>query len=87
MRDFITVSYALRSSAIKEKRAFLNASNNNFNVGTFDEMIPNADLVINLLQTSNIQCYKRNTFDENRSALSYSHGFNIEKREYKLEKT
>ena len=50
MRDSgLDISYALREGAIKEKRAsYKNASENNFSVGTFEELIPKADLVINL---------------------------------------
>ncbi|MFL2585871.1 MAG: ketol-acid reductoisomerase [Parvicellaceae bacterium] len=81
MRDSgLDVSYALRSSAISEKRAsYLNATENNFNIGTYKDLIPNADLVINLTPDKNhtpvvsevVPLMKKN------SILSYSHGFNI----------
>ena len=81
MRDSgLDVSYALRSSAISEKRAsYLNATGNNFNIGTYKDLIPNADLVINLTPDKNhtpvvsevVPLMKKN------SILSYSHGFNI----------
>jgi len=50
MRDSgLDISYALREGAIKEKRAsFVNANDNGFTVGTYEELIPNADVVINL---------------------------------------
>ncbi len=50
MRDSgLDISYALREGAIKEKRAsFVNATENGFKVGTYEELIPNADLVSNL---------------------------------------
>ena len=50
MRDSgLNISYALRDSAISSKRkSFINASSNNFKLGSFDELIPNADMVINL---------------------------------------
>ena len=81
MRDSgLDVSYTLREGAIKEQRqSFKNASENNFNVGTYKEMVPSADLVINLtpdkqhtsVVTQVIPLMKKG------AALSYSHGFNI----------
>ena len=81
MRDSgLDISYALRQSSIDSKRqSFINASSNDFNVGNFDEIIPNSDLVINLTPDKNhtpvveqlMPIMKKN------SILSYSHGFNI----------
>ena len=81
MRDSgLDISYALRQSSIDSKRqSFVNASSNNFNVGNFEEIIPNSDLVINLTPDKNhtpvveqlMPLMKKN------SILSYSHGFNI----------
>lgn len=50
MRDSgLDISYALRPEAIAEKRAsFQRATENGFKVGTYQELIPTADLVINL---------------------------------------
>ena len=50
MRDSgLNVAYALREEAIDTKRqSYLNAAENKFEVGTYQEMIPTADLVINL---------------------------------------
>ena len=50
MRDSgLDISYALREGAIKEKRqSFKNASENGFTVGTYEEVVPAADLVCNL---------------------------------------
>ena len=50
MRDSgLDVSYALRKEAIEQKRAsFQRATENGFKVGTYDELIPTADLVVNL---------------------------------------
>ena len=46
----LDVSYALRKEAIAEKRAsWKNATENGFKVGTYDELIPTADLVGNLI--------------------------------------
>ena len=50
MRDSgLDISYALRPEAIAEKRAsFQRATENGFKVGTYEELIPTADLVVNL---------------------------------------
>ena len=50
MRDSgLDVSYALRQAAIDEKRqSFKNADENGFVVGSYETLIPQADLVINL---------------------------------------
>lgn len=50
MRDSgLDISYALRADAIAEKRAsYKNATENGFTVGTYEELIPTADLVCNL---------------------------------------
>ena len=45
----LDVSYALRDAAIAEKRqSWKNATSNGFTVGNYEELIPTADLVINL---------------------------------------
>ncbi len=81
MRDSgLDVSYALRESAISEKRqSWLNASENGFTVGTYEELIPQADLVCNLTPD------KQHTpvvgqimpLMKQGATLAYSHGFNI----------
>ncbi|MCM4168223.1 Ketol-acid reductoisomerase (NADP(+)) [Arenibacter antarcticus] len=81
MRDSgLDISYTLRDAAIKEKRqSFVNASENGFNVGTYEELIPTADLVINLtpdkqhtaVVTAIMPLMKKG------ATLSYSHGFNM----------
>jgi len=50
MRDSgLDVAYALRQAAIDEKRdSFQRASNNGFKVGTYQDLIPTADVVYNL---------------------------------------
>lgn len=81
MRDSgLDISYALRDSAISEKRAsYQNASTNNFTVGNYADLIPNADVVINLTPDKQ----HSNVVDEvmplmkHGATLSYSHGFNI----------
>ena len=81
MRDSkLDVSFALRSQAISEKRqSYLNATENNFNVGDYEELIPTADLVINLTpdkQHTDVVS-KVMPLMKKGAALSYSHGFNI----------
>lgn len=81
MRDSgLDVSYALRQGAIDEKRAsYVNATSNNFEVGTYNDLIPIADLVINLTpdkQHTNVVSTVMPLMKEG-ATLSYSHGFNI----------
>ncbi|BAO00171.1 IlvC protein [Candidatus Pantoea carbekii] len=81
MRDSgLDISYALRSEAIAEKRiSFCNASNNGFKVGTYEELIPQADLVINLTpdKQHSIVVQSLQPLMKNGAVLGYSHGFNI----------
>ena len=81
MRDSgLDISYALRENAIKEKReSFINSTKNNFNVGTIEELVPNADLVLNLTPDKNHTKVILNVMPlmKKGSTLSYSHGFNI----------
>ena len=76
----LDVSYALRAVAIEEKRqSWKNATDNNFSVGTYEELIPSADLVINLTpdkQHSPVVSAVMPLMKEG-ACLSYSHGFNI----------
>ena len=81
MRDSgLNVSYALREAAIKEGRqSYKNAKENNFNVGTYQDLIPTADLVINLTpdkQHTNVVGTVMPLMKKG-ATLSYSHGFNI----------
>jgi ketol-acid reductoisomerase len=81
MRDSgLDISFTLRESAIKEQRqSFNNASENKFKVGTYEEMIPTADLVINLTpdkQHTDVVS-KVMPLMKKGATLSYSHGFNI----------
>ena len=81
MRDSgLDISYTLRDAAIAEKRqSFVNASENGFNVGTYQELIPTADLVLNLTpdkqHTSVVKAVM--PLMKKGATLSYSHGFNI----------
>ncbi len=81
MRDSgLDISYALRDAAIQEKRAsFQNASENGFAVGTYEELIPTADLVINLTPDKNHTPVVKAVMPlmKKGATLSYSHGFNI----------
>ncbi len=76
----LDVSYALRKEAIAEKRAsWKNASENGFTVGTYEELIPGADVVGNLTpdkQHSNV-IEGIMPLMKKGSTLWYSHGFNI----------
>lgn len=81
MRDSgLDVSYALRQAAIDEKRAsFKNAFENGFTVGTYEDLIPSADLVCNLTpdkQHTNVVSTIMPLMKKG-ATLSYSHGFNI----------
>ena len=81
MRDSgLNISYALRAQAIKDQRqSFKNASSNGFTVGTYEELIPSADLVLNLTpdkQHSNVVDTVMPLMKQG-ATLAYSHGFNI----------
>ncbi|WP_282133555.1 ketol-acid reductoisomerase [Cellulophaga baltica] len=81
MRDSgLDISYALRDAAIKEQRqSYKNAKENGFTVGTYQELIPIADLVINLTpdkQHTNVVETVMPLMKKG-ATLSYSHGFNI----------
>ena len=81
MRDSgLDIAYALRNDAIAEKRqSWKNATDNGFKVGSYEAMIPTADLVCNLTpdkqHTSVINAIM--PLMKKGSTLSYSHGFNI----------
>jgi len=76
----LDVSYTLRKEAIEQKRdSWKNATDNNFTVGTYEELIPTADVVINLTpdkQHTSVINAVMPLMKEN-ATLSYSHGFNI----------
>ena len=81
MRDSgLDISFALRQEAITQKReSFINATTNNFKVGTFEELVPNSDMVLNLTPDKNHTSVvnKLMPLMKKNSILSYSHGFNI----------
>ena len=76
----LDVAYALRKVEIDEKHvSYKNVTENGFEYGTFEEMVPKADLVLNLtpdkyhtpVVNSVLPLIKKG------ACLSYSHGFNI----------
>ncbi len=81
MRDSgLSVRYALRGEAIAERRpSWRNAADNGFDAGTFEELVPGADLVLNLTPDKQ----HRGVVDrimplmKEGACLAYSHGFNI----------
>ncbi len=81
MRDSgLDISYTLRQGAIDNKRAsYQNAVDNNFAVGNYEEMIPTADVVINLTPDKNHTPVVAAVMPlmKKGATLSYSHGFNI----------
>lgn len=81
MRDSgLNISYALREEAISEKRAsYQQASSNGFTVGSYQQLIPQADLVLNLTpdkQHSSVVDAVMPLMKQG-ATLAYSHGFNI----------
>jgi len=81
MRDSgCDVSYTLRGEAIASKRqSFVNATTNGFNVGTYEELIPSADLVLNLTPDKQHTAVVNSVMPlmKQGATLAYSHGFNI----------
>lgn len=81
MRDSgLDVAYALRQSAIDNKRqSWKNATENGFEVDSHENLIPKADLVVNLTpdkqHSSVIEAVM--PLMKKGAALGYSHGFNI----------
>ncbi|GKR41608.1 hypothetical protein KAM472_33040 [Aeromonas caviae] len=81
MRDSgLDISYALRKAAITEKRAsWQKATDNGFVVGTYEELIPTADLVLNLTPDKQHSDVVKTVMPlmKQGAALGYSHGFNV----------
>merc|ERR1740117_215182 len=81
MRDSgLDISYTLRQAAIDQKReSYLNATSNDFTVGTYEELIPTADLVMNLTPDKQHTSVVASVMPlmKKGATLSYSHGFNI----------
>lgn len=81
MRDSgLDVSYTLRAAAIEEKReSWKNATDNDFNVGTYEEMLPTADIVMNLTPDKQHTAVVESVIPHMKegAVFSYAHGFNI----------
>lgn len=81
MRDSgLDVGYALRDAAISEKRqSYINASENGFKVGNYEEMLPTADIVMNLAPDKQHTAVVKSVvpFMKEGSCFTYAHGFNI----------
>ena len=81
MRDSgLDVAYALRDAAIAEKRqSFLNASENGFAVGSYEQMLPAADIVMNLTPDKQHTKVVETVIPHMKegAVFSYAHGFNI----------
>src|SRR6476646_8581526 len=75
----LDVTYALREEAIAAKRqSWKSATDNSFKVGTYEELIPSAYLVINLTPDKQHTAVVSAVMPlmKKGSTLSYSHGFN-----------
>src|SRR5690554_3459182 len=81
MRDSgLDISYALRAAAINEKRqSWKNATENGFTAGTYEELIPQADLVLNLTPDKQHTAVIKQVMPlmKQGASLAYSHGFNV----------
>ena len=76
----LDVSYTLRDEAIAQQRqSWKNATENGFTVGTYEELLPTADVVLNLTpdkqHTNVVETIM--PMMKHGACLSYSHGFNI----------
>jgi ketol-acid reductoisomerase len=81
MRDSgLDVSYALRDAAISERRqSYRNAEENGFKAGAYKDLIPEADLVLNLTPDKQHTDVVSSIMPlmQNGACLAYSHGFNV----------
>ena len=81
MRDSgLDIAYTLRESAITEQRqSWKNATDNGFTVGSYEELIPQADLLLNLTPDKQHTDVVNTVMPlmKKGAALAYSHGFNI----------
>ncbi len=76
----LDVAYTLRKEAIEQKRqSWKSATENGFTVGTYDELVPTADLILNLTpdKQHNAVVSAIMPLMKHGATLSYSHGFNI----------
>lgn len=81
MRDSgCNIAYALRQSSIEQKRpSYQNAVTNGFEVGTYEQMVPSADMVLNLTPDKQHAQVVEQVMPlmKTGAVLGYSHGFNI----------
>jgi ketol-acid reductoisomerase len=81
MRDSgLDIAYALRDEAIAEKRqSWKDAAGNGFVADTFENLVPSADLVLNLTPDKQHSAVVQAVMPlmKKGATLSYSHGFNI----------
>jgi ketol-acid reductoisomerase len=76
----LDVSYTLRGAAIAEKRqSWKNATENGFAVGTYEELIPQADIVMNLTPDKQHTAVVSAIMPlmKEGACLDYAHGFNL----------
>ncbi len=76
----LDVVYALRESAIAEQRqSWKNANENGFPVGTYEELIPTADVVMNLTPDKQHTAVVSAIMPlmKQGACLDYAHGFNL----------
>ncbi|CAL4324482.1 ketol-acid reductoisomerase [Buchnera aphidicola] len=90
MRDSgLTISYALKNkSIINKNKSWRRAKKNKFIVDSYENLIPFADLVINLTPDKNHSYVvkKAQKLMKKNSCLGYSHGFNIVEMGEKIRK-
>lgn len=81
MRDSgLNISFALRQESIDAKKnSWQQATANGFTVGAFADLIPDADLVLNLTPDKQHSAVVKQVMPlmKQGATLSYSHGFNI----------
>ncbi len=76
----LDISYTLRAEAIEQKRqSWKNATENGFTVGTYEELIPDADVVLNLTPDKQHSAVVEAVMPmmKHGACLTYSHGFNV----------
>ena len=76
----LDVAYALRAEAIAEKRAsFQRATDNGFEVGDYKDLIPGADVVMNLTPDKQHTAVVNAVMPlmKEGACLDYAHGFNL----------
>lgn len=76
----LDVSYTLRAEAIAEQRqSWKNATENGFTVGTYEELVPNADIVMNLTPDKQHTAVVNAVMPmmKKGATLDYAHGFNL----------